>query len=63
MKINIPSSFIGYKKASVNQILNEKNKLLETQNQDIEYLRNENKKLKKQLKIKNKKEKSPEPEA
>ena len=38
---NIPSSFRGYNKATVNEILKEKDALLETQRQDIEYLRNE----------------------
>lgn len=38
---NIPSSFRGYNKESVNKILKEKDALLETQRQDIEYLRNE----------------------
>ncbi len=50
MTKNIPSSFIGYNKQAVEEILKEKNALLKTQKEDINYLRNENKKLKKQLK-------------
>ena len=51
MENNIPSSLMGYNKQAVHQILNEKNTLLKTQEGDINYLRNENHKLKKQLKI------------
>ena len=38
---NIPSSFMGYNRDIVNKILEEKDSLLETQRQDIEYLRKE----------------------
>ena len=38
---NIPSSFLGYNKEAVKKLLKEKDNLLETQRQDIEYLRKE----------------------
>lgn len=38
---NIPTSFFGYKRETVDRLLKEKNELLETQKQDIEYLRKE----------------------
>jgi len=53
MQENIPSSFIGYNKNTVKQILNQKNQLLKTQKEDIDYLRQENLKLKKQVKKNN----------
>ena len=37
----IPYSFLGYNKKCVNRILNEKNSQLESQQLDINYLRNE----------------------
>ena len=46
-KTNIPSSFIGYNKKTVDELLKEKDSLLETQRQDIEYLRRELSKLQK----------------
>lgn len=47
---NIPNSFIGYKKNVVDEILNQKDSLLGTQQQDIDYLRSEVDKLKKEVK-------------
>lgn len=38
---NIPSSFIGYNKQAVNQIIKEKDNKLSLQQKDIDYLRNE----------------------
>ncbi|MBQ7466551.1 MAG: hypothetical protein IJS74_00605 [Clostridia bacterium] len=40
-KQTIPSSFMGYNKDAVRKLLQEKDELLETQRQDIEYLRKE----------------------
>ena len=50
MEKAIPSSLIGYDKNSVNEIIKQKNKLLQIQQNDIDYLRKENLKLKKQIK-------------
>lgn len=61
---NLPSSLIGYNKDAVESLIKQKNLKLETQQADIDYLRTENKKLRKQLKSNSKqKEKAPEPEA
>lgn len=60
MEKPIPSSLIGYDKESVNAIIMQKNQLLKTQHQDIEYLRNENLNLKKQLKRQEKHKKNEE---
>jgi len=62
---NIPSSFLGYNKKAVLEIISKKNKQLKTQQEDISYLRTENTELKRKLKSKNKpsKVKAPEPEA
>ena len=38
---NIPSSFLGYKREVVDKLLREKDALLETQREDIKYLRKE----------------------
>ena len=57
----IPSSFIGYNKTVVKDLINQKNNLLKTQQKDIDYLRQENKKLK--SKIKSKQQTEAEPEA
>ena len=57
----LPSSFIGYNKQAVDNLLNQKNQLLKTQQKDIDYLRQENTKLKSRLKPKHPSE--PEPEA
>ena len=46
---NIPSSFLGYNKDAVKELINKKNSLLKTQQEDINYLRKENLKLKKKL--------------
>ena len=59
---NIPSSLIGYNKDAVDNLLNKKNNLLRTQQKDIEYLRQENKKLKSKLKTRQQNQ-EPEPEA
>ena len=56
---NIPSSFMGYNRDIVNKILEEKDSLLETQRQDIEYLRKE---LSRFEKLKRQKPQSEEPE-
>ena len=45
----IPSSFMGYKKEIVEEIINKKDALLLTQRQDINYLRTEIDKLEKSL--------------
>ena len=45
----IPSSFMGYKKEIVEEIINKKDALLFTQRQDINYLRTEIDKLEKSL--------------
>ena len=58
---NIPSSFIGYNKNAVKELIKQKNSQLKSQQEDIDYLRQENLKLKKKLKTKNPQE--PEPEA
>jgi len=58
----IPSSFLGYNKKAVNQLIKQKNEKLKTQQSDINYLRTENTKLKKKLKTINKKEHTEEPE-
>ena len=50
---NIPSSFIGYKKEVVDDIINQKNSKLSTQQKDINYLRNEINKLEKSIQTKN----------
>ena len=47
---NIPSSLIGYNKEAVNNIIMQKNNQLETQQKDIDFLREENKRLKRKLK-------------
>lgn len=46
----IPSSFMGYRKDIVEDIINRKDALLFTQRQDINYLRNEIDRLEKSLK-------------
>lgn len=51
---NIPSSFIGYNKRSVNEIIKQKNDKLKTQQQDINYLRNQITRLEKSAKKKSK---------
>ena len=56
---NIPSSFMGYNRDIVNKILEEKDSLLETQRQDIEYLRKE---LSRFENLKRQKPQSEEPE-
>lgn len=38
---NIPSSFIGYNKQAVDEIIKQKDNKLNTQQKDIDYLRNE----------------------
>ena len=48
----LPSSFLGYNKKAVHELIKEKNNKLKTQQSDINYLRTENLKLKKQLKTK-----------
>ena len=58
---NIPSSFLGYNKNAVNELIKQKNYQLKSQQQDIDYLRQENLKLKN--KLKNKKPPETEPEA
>lgn len=50
---NIPSSFIGYKKEVVDDIINQKNSKLSTQQKDINYLRNEINKLEKSIQTQN----------
>ena len=50
MHKTIPSSLIGYDKECVNEIIKQKNNILKTQQKDIDYLRQENLNLKKQLK-------------
>ena len=45
----IPSSFMGYNKQYVNEIINQKDRLLLTQKQDINYLRSEIDKLEKKI--------------
>jgi len=47
---NIPSSFIGYNKQAVNDIIEKKDSLLSTQKKDINYLRNEITRLENQIK-------------
>ena len=47
---NIPSSLIGYNKEAVNDIIMQKNNQLKTQQQDIDFLREENKRLRRKLK-------------
>jgi len=54
---NIPSSFMGYNKEKVNEIINQKDNLLSTQKEDINYLRNEISRLEKQIKKDNNKRK------
>ena len=49
MKNGIPSSFMGYNKNAVDELINKKNSQLNIQQQDINYLRNENSKLKQQI--------------
>lgn len=46
----IPSSFIGYNKHYIDNLLNEKDTLLSTQKQDICYLRSEVERLEKKIK-------------
>ena len=46
---NIPTSFIGYQKEMVNQIIAEKDNRLKTQQEDINYLRSEVSKLEKKV--------------
>lgn len=48
----IPTSFMGYKKQAVNDILKEHERVNNTQKQDIKYLRSEISRLEKQLKNK-----------
>ena len=50
MEKTIPSSLIGYNKQTVNEIIKQKDTVLHTQQEDINYLRKENLKLKTQLK-------------
>ena len=45
----IPSSFMGYKKDIVKEIIEQKDILLDAQQKDIEYLRNEITKLEKNI--------------
>lgn len=45
----IPSSFMGYKKDVVNEILNKQDNILNTQKKDIEYLKGEINRLEKDL--------------
>ena len=45
----IPTSFMGYRKDVVKEIINQKDTLLESQQRDIEYLRNELSKLEKRV--------------
>ena len=49
---NIPSSLIGYSKTAVNNIIMQKNNQIKTQQDDIDFLREENKRLKIKLKLK-----------
>lgn len=51
---NIPSSFMGYNKQTVNQIIKEKDNKLSLQQEDINYLRNEILRLEKTVKNKKK---------
>lgn len=51
---NIPSSFMGYNKQAVNQIIKEKDNKLSLQQEDINYLRNEILRLEKTIKNKKK---------
>ena len=46
---NIPSSFMGYNRQSVNKIIKDKDDKLNTQQKDIDYLRGEITKLEKQI--------------
>ncbi len=45
---NIPSSFMGYNKQAVNDIIKQKDDLLVTQQKDINYLRGQLDKLEKE---------------
>lgn len=54
MMENIPSSFMGYNKRSVNELIKQKDDKLKTQQQDIDYLRNQISKLEKTAKKKSK---------
>ena len=56
---NIPSAFMGYKREAVDNLLKEKDALLETQREDIEYLRKE---LNRYEKMKKEKPQDQEPE-
>lgn len=47
---NIPSSFMGYNKQAVNELIQKKDSILSTQKKDINYLRNEITRLEKQIK-------------
>lgn len=47
---NIPSSFMGYNKETVDEILSQKNSKLNLQQEDINYLRKEISRLEKSIK-------------
>lgn len=51
---NIPSSFIGYNKQAVNEIIKQKDDKLSLQQKDINFLRNEIERLEKTVKNKKK---------
>lgn len=51
---NIPSSFIGYNKQAVNEIIKQKDDKLSLQQKDINYLRNEILRLERSVKNKKK---------
>lgn len=51
---NIPSSFIGYNKQAVNEIIKQKDDKLSLQQKDINYLRNEILRLERTVKNKKK---------
>jgi len=55
MEKNIPSSFMGYNKTAVNNIIKEKDTRLETQQNDINYLRGQIEKLQNSQKKESKK--------
>lgn len=50
---NIPSSFIGYNKQAVNEIIKQKDNKLNMQQKDINYLRNEILRLERDARSKN----------